>query len=398
MADTLSANAKRGASAGARAAVATTFALPAERLTRLGAGRYLIVAAAIQAIALTVSLASGATPLHLLLTTLGLGLILVALALPERGAAKAPPANVKAPNVTRAPVVSKSSEAASSSVAPAGLPGQAPAPAINPLPFLGERILADVNERNIESLRRAAERLAYMNTARKHPWTELMARVSHELRTPLNAVIGFSDVMNAELLGPVGHPRYREYARHIRDCGRELLKSAEDTLAITCLLDINPQHTPEEPLNLYAAIADAWHFFAADASLRNITLEQNVSDEILLMMQRRPMRQTLINLLAEAIHRAEDDGTIGIGALAHGDIVQIEISVRGRPNSHSIGEASLAICLARALLELQGATLIEVDDPSSTWRALTILRCAAAQDDFFSTHYPELDGARARLC
>ena len=63
-----------------------------------------------------------------------------------------------------------------------------------------------------------------------------MARVSHELRTPLNAVIGFSDVMDSELLGPVGHPRYREYARHIRDSGRELLKSAEDTLAITALL------------------------------------------------------------------------------------------------------------------------------------------------------------------
>lgn len=396
MADTLSANAKRGASAGARTAAATVFVLPAERLTQLGAGRYLIVAAAIQAIALTVSLASGAEPLHLLLTTLGLGLILIALALPERRNATAHVTHFVAQHVPSAAAEPASSEPTPSAAAETELP--AAAPAINPLPFLGERILADVNERNIENLRRAAERLAYMNTARKHPWTELMARVSHELRTPLNAVIGFSDVMNAELLGPVGHPRYREYARHIRDCGRELLKSAEDTLAITCLLDINPQHTPEEPLNLYAAIADAWHFFAADASLRNITLEQNVSDEILLMMQRRPMRQTLINLLAEAIHRAEDGGTIGIGALAHGDIVQIEISVKGRPNSHSIGEASLAICLARALLELQGASLIEVDDPSSTWRALTILRCAAAQEDFFSTHYPELDGARARLC
>ncbi len=87
----------------------------------------------------------------------------------------------------------------------------------------------------------AAARLSRMTTARAHPWGELMARVSHELRTPLNAVIGFSDVMQSELLGPVGHPRYREYARHIGDCGRDLLKSAEDTLAITYLLDHDSQ-------------------------------------------------------------------------------------------------------------------------------------------------------------
>ncbi len=67
-------------------------------------------------------------------------------------------------------------------------------------------------------------------------WGDLMARVSHDLRTPLNAVIGFSDVMGSELFGPVGDARYRDYIAHIRDSGRELLKSAEDTLAITSLL------------------------------------------------------------------------------------------------------------------------------------------------------------------
>lgn len=44
----------------------------------------------------------------------------------------------------------------------------------------------------------------------------LKSRVSHELRTPLNAVIGFSEMMHQEVLGPVGNERYREYAAQIR--------------------------------------------------------------------------------------------------------------------------------------------------------------------------------------
>ena len=36
--------------------------------------------------------------------------------------------------------------------------------------------------------------------------------MSHELRTPLNAVIGFADVMRAQMFGPLGNERYGEYA------------------------------------------------------------------------------------------------------------------------------------------------------------------------------------------
>src|SRR5262249_32251838 len=43
-----------------------------------------------------------------------------------------------------------------------------------------------------------------------------LANMSHELRTPLNAVIGFADLMHSEVFGPVGDPRYSDYAEHIQ--------------------------------------------------------------------------------------------------------------------------------------------------------------------------------------
>ena len=46
--------------------------------------------------------------------------------------------------------------------------------------------------------------------------------MSHELRTPLNAIIGFSEVMTREMFGPLGSPRYQEYARLIHEFGRRI--------------------------------------------------------------------------------------------------------------------------------------------------------------------------------
>jgi signal transduction histidine kinase len=257
----------------------------------------------------------------------------------------------------------------------------------SPLPFMGERIAIGPNAAHNAGFARAAARLSRLTSVKGHPWGDLIARVSHELRTPLNAVIGFSDVMQSELLGPVGHPRYREYARHIRDCGRDLLKSAEDTLAITCLLDHDPSAVTATGVDFRAVVEDAWAFHADPMAGHGLTLETDIPDGLDVLVDRRPMRQILINLFAEAVRRSDARGTVGLVATVNGDLAQIEVFLRGRPGDVSMGQASLPMCLARALLELHGAALIEVDDPYSTWRAVTVLRCSA-QSDFFQPGEP----------
>jgi signal transduction histidine kinase len=252
----------------------------------------------------------------------------------------------------------------------------------SPLPFMGDRITFDPNAIQLTGLARAAARLSRMSSVRCHPWGELIARVSHELRTPLNAVIGFSDVMQSELLGPVGHPRYREYARHIRDCGRDLLKSAEDTLAITCLLDHDPHAPIDTGVDFQQMVDEAWAFHA-DANVgHGLKLDVDIPAGLELLVENRPLRQILINLFAEAVRRSDACGSVGLVATVDGGLAQIEVFLRGRPDGASAGQASLPLCLARALLELNGAALIETDDPQSTWRAVTVLRCANESDLF----------------
>ncbi len=56
--------------------------------------------------------------------------------------------------------------------------------------------------------------------------------MSHELRTPLNSVIGFSDIIEGEKLGPIGRNDYVSFARQINEQGAKLLRMVEDILLL----------------------------------------------------------------------------------------------------------------------------------------------------------------------
>ncbi|MGE0857384.1 MAG: sensor histidine kinase, partial [Hyphomicrobiaceae bacterium] len=221
---------------------------------------------------------------------------------------------------------------------------------------------------------------------------ELMARVCHELRTPLNAVVGFSDVMESQMFGPLGHPRYEEYVAHISESSRKLLKSAEDTLAMTAVLT-GPERARSDRFSLAAVVHEAVKVHAADLHRKHLTVTTDIADEIEVTARRRAIRQAVVNLLAEAIARAEDACRISIRA-GHGfDKVALDIAVEKTRHVTTFAEASLPICLARTLLELDGAPLHERED-GGIWRASTELE-RALQTDFFIR--PATTGGGLRL-
>ena len=60
--------------------------------------------------------------------------------------------------------------------------------------------------------------------------SSFLANMSHELRTPLNAIIGFSEIMESAMFGPLGAKKYSEYSRDIRQSGQYLLDVINDIL------------------------------------------------------------------------------------------------------------------------------------------------------------------------
>ena len=82
-------------------------------------------------------------------------------------------------------------------------------------------VLRGLNQqRRIEDLRVESESFARASEAK----TAFLANMSHELRTPLNAVLGFAQLMQGEVFGPIGNVRYRQYIEEIVRSGDHLLR------------------------------------------------------------------------------------------------------------------------------------------------------------------------------
>ncbi len=79
-------------------------------------------------------------------------------------------------------------------------------------------------------------------------------------------------------------------------------------------------------------VRDAWEFHVGPPNgATGLTLEIDLPESLEVLIDRRPMRQILINLFAEAVRRSDARGTVGFGATVDGDLVQIEVYLRGRP-------------------------------------------------------------------
>jgi signal transduction histidine kinase len=227
----------------------------------------------------------------------------------------------------------------------------------------------------------AAGKLRPVPHATGHNWAALMARINHELRTPLNAVVGFSEVMALNMFGPLGNARYEEYVRHIRDSAGDLLKSAEDTLALTSLLTDPRPAEAVVPCRLDHAVADAWAFLERKAAAREVALEVHLPEDVEALCEPRALRQILVNLMTEGLARSAPRGRVSLLAVADGELVEISVSTCGAPRLLP-GAGSLAVCLARTLLEMQGTSLLEIEQATG-WKAVTVLD-RETQPDFFA--------------
>jgi hypothetical protein len=71
-----------------------------------------------------------------------------------------------------------------------------------------------------------------------------LSRIGHDLRTALNAIIGFSEVMAHRLHGPLGHPKYEEYADGMRMSGQAMLAVSDRVLVLAAQRVFAPDRVP----------------------------------------------------------------------------------------------------------------------------------------------------------
>ncbi|MCJ2054300.1 PAS domain-containing sensor histidine kinase [Methylobacterium sp. J-070] len=205
--------------------------------------------------------------------------------------------------------------------------------------------------------------------------SEFLANMSHELRTPLNAIIGFADVMENAVLGPIGTPRYTEYCRDIRESGSHLLSMIDDILDMARLEARRVRLSPRA-IGAEAAISDALVPVGAEARQKGIAVSVDVPAGLDLLADPSAMHQILVNLVANAVKFTPAGGRVTVRARRAGasthlfiedngiGIPRTDVARLGRPftqvesqMTRSHKGSGLGLAITRSMVELHGGSL-----------------------------------------
>ena len=165
--------------------------------------------------------------------------------------------------------------------------------------------------READLLLRAAKEEAELAARTK---TAFLSMMSHELRTPLNAVIGFAEMLQMQMLGPLGSPRYTEYVQDIHGSATHLLSLVNDLLDVTSI-ENGRRELREELVSIARVFDDVLKIIHAAAAREQLTVTSRVPPNLPdIRADPLALRQVLLNLLSNAVKFSQPRGRIDVSA------------------------------------------------------------------------------------
>jgi two-component system cell cycle sensor histidine kinase PleC len=205
--------------------------------------------------------------------------------------------------------------------------------------------------------------------------SKFLANMSHELRTPLNAIIGFSEIMESGMFGPLGAEKYQEYCTDIRSSGQYLLDVINDILDMA-KIEAGRIRLEFEDLELDALLNEAMRVVSARAQEKQLVLIDKIAPELRLRADRRALKQIALNLLSNAVKFTPAGGRVTLRGRATDECVVLAVADSGigiaedalarlgRPfeqvesqltKSHQ--GSGLGLAIAKSLVELHGGRM-----------------------------------------
>ena len=156
--------------------------------------------------------------------------------------------------------------------------------------------------------------------------SEFLANMSHEIRTPLNAILGFSDSMRQEILGPLGCEKYREYAGAIHSSGLHLLDLVNDVLDLS-KIEAGRYTLSRGVFDLSDVIANCIQITREAASRKSIVVAEEVQPDLpMVFADARAIKQVILNLLSNAVKYSEEGGRVAVAASADGSDIRLSVA------------------------------------------------------------------------
>ena len=211
--------------------------------------------------------------------------------------------------------------------------------AVEPEPVAGEPLAIEKAEETL-----ADETPAEETPSGRDPQTsklDFLAKVSHEVRTPLNSIIGFTELMLQERLGPIGNSRYKGYVEDIHQSGLYALSLLNDLLDISKIeagkfeLDFTAVDAPEIILECVNSLQPL-------AQRERIVLRTSLAPNLpAVIADPRRLKQILLNLLSNAIKFTNAGGQVIVSA----SIADGEIRLRVRDNGVGMSADEIAYAM-----------------------------------------------------
>jgi two-component system cell cycle sensor histidine kinase PleC len=227
--------------------------------------------------------------------------------------------------------------------------------------------LADLAERYLDQKAQAES----ANRAK----SEFLANMSHELRTPLNAIIGFAEVMEGGMFGPIGCPKYAEYCHDIRSSGQYLLSVINDILDMS-RIEAGRIDITRKPVVLNEVLGRATKLVSELARSKALSLIVDGLPGFTISADERALQQILVNLLQNAVKFTSAGGTVALRVRRASTGVNLYVEDTGigiprgalrklgRPFEQVETEfnktykgSGLGLAIARSLCELHGGSL-----------------------------------------
>jgi two-component system cell cycle sensor histidine kinase PleC len=181
-------------------------------------------------------------------------------------------------------------------------------------------LLAELAEKYAEEKDRAEE----ANRAK----SSFLANMSHELRTPLNAIIGFSEIMESAMFGPLGAEKYSEYSRDIRESGQYLLDVINDILDMS-KIEAGRLQLDLETVDLGPVLADCIKVVSGRAQDKKLKIKSEIAPDIRFQADLRSIKQIALNLLSNAVKFTPERGMVNVRGRLRGGRITIAIEDTG---------------------------------------------------------------------
>ena len=192
-----------------------------------------------------------------------------------------------------------------------------------------------------------------------------LSRLAHELRTPLTSILGFSEIMLSQekLTGA-----QRGFCERIQSSAHQLQASLNQ-LSDLARLESGQTQLALQELSISEAILEVLPALARGAEKKRLELNFEPRDDLpRLISDRSRVRQVLYNVLAYAIYRSPESGTIAVNIESDSERLAVlvrdsgdriadpsKIGIIGPDDNSGTGELGMSI--ARQGLELLGGSL-----------------------------------------